>query len=105
MGEQWHSLALLALRNGEIVLGDRLLVVPYEKLVSDPRRWTTRILAHCNLAEEAAPHAPHHNARAVGTASVMQVRRPISTRPLVAPSHTGATWGNSSIPGRPDLLR
>jgi len=80
MGEQWHSLALLALRNGEIVLGDRLLVVPYEKLVSDPRRWTTRILAHCNLAEEAAPHAPHHNARAVGTASVTQVRRPISIK-------------------------
>lgn len=89
-GQQWScDLASIAqhmreedalLAHWQGVLGDRLLVVPYEKLVGDPRRWTTRILAHCNLAEEAAPHAPHLNARTVGTASVMQVRRPISSK-------------------------
>ncbi len=70
--------ALLAHWQG--VLGERLLVVPYEELVRDPRHWTARILGHCNLAEETAPYAPHENVRAVGTASVMQVRRPISSK-------------------------
>jgi len=58
-------------------LGDRLLVVPYEALVTDQDAWTRRILAHCRLAEEPQVFAPHENRRAVATASMMQVRRPI----------------------------
>ncbi|MGZ5816629.1 MAG: tetratricopeptide repeat-containing sulfotransferase family protein [Croceibacterium sp.] len=59
-------------------LGERLLVVPYESLVADPPAWIGRILAHCGLAEEAQPFAPHENPRPVTTSSVMQVRRPIN---------------------------
>jgi tetratricopeptide (TPR) repeat protein len=59
------------------VLGDRLLLVPYEALVADPATWTRRILAHCGLAEEPQVFVPHQNQRVVVTASTMQVRRPI----------------------------
>jgi tetratricopeptide (TPR) repeat protein len=60
------------------ILGERLLVVPYEDLVTEPEPWTRRILAHCDLPEEPQVFAPHENARAVTTASAMQVRRPIN---------------------------
>jgi hypothetical protein len=60
------------------ILGERLLVVPYEELVAGPEGWIRRILAHCGLAEEAQVFAPHLNSRPVATASMMQVRRPIN---------------------------
>jgi len=60
------------------ILVDRLLVVPYEKLATEPEPWIKRILAHCRLPEEPGPFAPHENARAVTTTSAMQVRRPIN---------------------------
>jgi len=60
------------------ILGDRLLVVPYERLVTEPEAWIRRILAHCGLAEEPQVFAPHEAERLVTTASVMQVRRPIN---------------------------
>jgi len=60
------------------ILGDRLLVVPYEALVDDPSGWTRRILGHCGLSEEPQAFVPHERARTVTTASVMQVRRPVS---------------------------
>ena len=59
------------------VLGERLLVVPYEALVAEPETWTRRLLAHCGLADEPGPFAPHENARPVTTTSAMQVRQPI----------------------------
>lgn len=60
------------------ILGDRLLVVPYEALVTEPGSWIRRILAHCGLAEEPQVFAPHENARPIETASMLQVRRPIN---------------------------
>lgn len=60
------------------ILGERLLVVPYEELVSEPDPWIRRILTHCGLAEEPPAFAPHENTRVVTTASTMQVRRPIN---------------------------
>ncbi|MBO9575380.1 MAG: sulfotransferase [Sphingobium sp.] len=60
------------------ILGDRLLVLSYEDLVTDPETWIRRVLAHCGLAEEAKVFAPHENPRPVPTASLAQVRRPIS---------------------------
>jgi hypothetical protein len=60
------------------ILGERLLVVPYEELVGEPDGWIRRILAHCSLAEEPKVFAPHENPRRVATASMMQVRRPIN---------------------------
>ena len=59
------------------ILGERLLIVPYEELVSDPQAWTGRLLAHCGLAEDPRMSASHENGRAVATASMLQVRRPI----------------------------
>lgn len=64
------------------VLGSRLLVVPYEDLVSDPASWTRSILAHCGLAEEPQVFTPHENKRHIGTASVMQVRQPINRKAI-----------------------
>lgn len=60
------------------ILGDRLLVVPYEGLVDDPATWIRRILAHCGLPEEPQVFAPHENRLHVATASMSQVRRPIN---------------------------
>ncbi|MGZ3245721.1 MAG: tetratricopeptide repeat-containing sulfotransferase family protein [Croceibacterium sp.] len=60
------------------VLGDRLLVVPFESLVSEPDPWIRRIIGHCNLAEEPQVFAPHENQGMVMTASAVQVRRSIN---------------------------
>ncbi|OYX08474.1 MAG: hypothetical protein B7Z08_09205 [Sphingomonadales bacterium 32-68-7] len=60
------------------ILGERLLVIPYESLASEPEPWIRRLLAHGGLPEEPQPFAPHENPRAVATASTMQVRRPIN---------------------------
>lgn len=60
------------------ILGDRLLIVPFEGLVTEPERWTRRLLAHCGLPEEPAVFAPHENRHPVTTSSVMQVRQPIN---------------------------
>jgi tetratricopeptide (TPR) repeat protein len=60
------------------VLPDRILTVPYEALASDPEAWIVRILAHVGLEPEPAVFTPHLQQRAVQTASVAQVRQPIS---------------------------
>lgn len=65
--EQWQA-----------ILGDRLLVVPFEELATEPAPWIRRILSHCRLAEEPQVFAPHENRQPVITASAMQVRRPIN---------------------------
>jgi tetratricopeptide (TPR) repeat protein len=61
-------------------LGDRLLVVPFEALVTEPDTWIRTILSHCGLAEEPQVFVPHENKRVVTTASAMQVRQPINRR-------------------------
>lgn len=60
------------------ILGERLLVVPYESLATAPEQWIHRILSHCGLAEEPQVFTPHKSSRVVRTASMMQVRRPIN---------------------------
>jgi hypothetical protein len=67
------------LRQWQAVLGDRLLVVPYEGLAADPETWIGRLLTHCGLAPEPQVFAPHENARPVTTASAIQVRRRIDS--------------------------
>jgi tetratricopeptide (TPR) repeat protein len=64
------------------ILGDRLMVVPYEHLASEPEPWIRRILAHCGLSEENSAFAPHKNRRVVATSSVMQVRKPIGRQAI-----------------------
>lgn len=64
------------------ILGERLLVVPYDELVTKPDSWIRRILGHCGLGAEPATFAPHENRRVVNTASVMQVRKPINRKAI-----------------------
>jgi tetratricopeptide (TPR) repeat protein len=66
------------------VLGDRILVVNYEELVSDSAAQIARIMGHCGLPMEEATLTPERNRRAVTTNSVAQVRQPISTRSIGA---------------------
>lgn len=58
---------------------DRILTVPYEELVQDPDTWIPRILSHAGLEMEPQVMAFHETKRSVRTASVQQVRAPIST--------------------------
>lgn len=58
---------------------DRILVVPYEDMVRDPQDWVGRILTHAGLSPEPQVHESHKTKRSVKTASVSQVRQPIST--------------------------
>lgn len=58
---------------------DRIMTVPYEDLVSDPQTWIRKILVHAGLPEEPQVFEPHKSKRAVATASMAQVRSPIST--------------------------
>jgi tetratricopeptide (TPR) repeat protein len=58
---------------------ERILTVPYEGLVQDPGAWVPRILTHAGLEMEPQVMAFHETRRSVRTASVQQVRAPIST--------------------------
>ncbi len=61
------------------VFPDRILVVPYEELVSSPAEWAQSLQRHFGLPIEAGLENPPRNDQAVRTASVGQVREPIST--------------------------
>lgn len=64
---------------------DRILTIPYEKMVADPKPWISKILAHAGLSEEPGVFEPHkQEARSVLTASVAQVREPISAKQVGA---------------------
>ncbi len=58
---------------------ERILVVPYESLVNAPEEWIPRILDHAGLPDEPQVREFHATKRNVRTASVQQVRAPIST--------------------------
>lgn len=62
------------------VLGDQILVVPFDGLVSNPGYWTRQINAHAGLELEPAQLTPDRTARTVITSSVAQVREPINQR-------------------------
>jgi Sulfotransferase family len=60
-------------------LGEGLIEVDYETLVTDPEPEIRRILAACGLAFEPACLEPHNTRGPVRTASIVQVREPITT--------------------------
>jgi tetratricopeptide (TPR) repeat protein len=66
------------------ILGKQILFVEYEQLVSDPETAIARIAAHCQLDVQPAMLSPHETRRIVSTASVMQVREPITTSAIDA---------------------
>jgi len=57
---------------------DRIFIVPYEELVSAPGHWSTRLQEHFGLPVQDLESALPQD-RAVRTASVTQVKQPIST--------------------------
>lgn len=59
-------------------LGERMLVVSYADLVERPEPEIVRMLDHCRLPRQSGLLDFHRSARAVRTASVAQVRRPIN---------------------------
>lgn len=58
---------------------DQILPVQYEDLARAPDDWIPKILTHAGLAMEPGVLNFHQNQRSVRTASVQQVRSPIST--------------------------
>lgn len=60
------------------VFPDKILVVPYEELVTDPAHWAERLQRHFALPFEAGIERAPKDPRPIGTASVAQVREPIS---------------------------
>jgi hypothetical protein len=58
---------------------DRILTIDYQELVADPAMWIPRIAEHCGLDVEPALFESHRTKREVTTASVQQVRSPITT--------------------------
>lgn len=67
------------MRHWDEVLPGRVLRVHYEALVSAPEVEIRRLLDHCGLPWSDEVMRFHDNARPVRTASLSQVRRPIST--------------------------
>lgn len=61
-------------------LGDALLMVGYEDLVTDQAGVTAQVLAHVNLPWAEACLSPHLGQGPVGTASASQVRAPVHNR-------------------------
>ena len=58
---------------------ERIILVPYEELVHSPAEWSERLQQHFGLPIEAGIEAALPKDRAVRTASVTQVKQPIST--------------------------
>ena len=65
------------MRHWRAALGDALLVIRYEELVTDQEAMTRRLLAHCGLPWQAACLDFHSSSGAVLTASAVQVRSPL----------------------------
>jgi Flp pilus assembly protein TadD len=63
----------------QVLFGEQIFEANYERMVQDAEAEITRLLEFCGLEPEAACYAFHRNTRAVRTASVTQVRRPIYT--------------------------
>jgi len=61
------------------VFPDRILTVPYEDLVTSPASWALRLQEHFGLQPEAGIESKAPADRTIGTASVSQVREPVST--------------------------
>lgn len=62
----------------DVLPAGRVLELDYEALVARPEQETRRLLAHCGLDWDERCLEFHTNARAVRTASLGQVRQPIS---------------------------
>lgn len=73
------------------LFGERILVMDYQELVKQPRSSIEAIARHAGLESEESMHRFHENKRAVRTASLQQVRKPITTA-AVGQSAPYAPW-------------
>lgn len=73
------------------LLPDRTRVLHYEDLVSDPETEMRRCLEFCGLPWDDAVLDPAGSSRAVNTASIAQVRRPVNRDSVAAWHHYGAS--------------
>ncbi len=64
------------------VFGDRILTVPYEELVSDPKTYSQKVAEFCDIEWSEAMMHPEQNKQQVRTASIDQVRKKISTKSI-----------------------
>jgi tetratricopeptide (TPR) repeat protein len=78
LGAQYRRYATV-MDHWDRVLPGRVLRVHYERLVSDPEPEIRRLLEHCGLPWSDEVMRFYENSRPVRTASLSQVRRPIST--------------------------
>ena len=72
---------------------ERILTVPYEELVRDPAEWIPRIVDYAGLPMEPQVLEFHRTTRRVRTASVQQVRSPISAARIGAAEACGQHMG------------
>ncbi|WP_050603312.1 sulfotransferase [Ruegeria sp. 6PALISEP08] len=64
------------------VFGDKILTVPYEKLVADPETYSKQVSAFCGIEWSETMMRPEENTKLVRTASIDQVRNKISTKSI-----------------------
>lgn len=65
-------------------LSERILVTPYESLVSDPESWMPKLARHCGLEYDPAMAEFHRSGGGAATASMAQVREPVHTRSVAS---------------------
>ncbi len=66
----------------ETIFGDRILTVPYEKLVADPETYSRQVADFLGLEWHETMMHPEKNKKQVRTASIDQVRKKISTKSI-----------------------
>lgn len=66
----------------DTVFGNRILTVPYEDLVADPKTYSQQVAAFCDLEWNETMMHPEKNTKQVRTASIDQVRNKISTKSI-----------------------
>jgi tetratricopeptide (TPR) repeat protein len=71
----WHRL----MRHWQAVLGERVLIVTYEDLVTAPQQTVRSVLSHCQLPWQEACLRFFERPGSVTTASAAQVRQPLYT--------------------------
>lgn len=64
------------------IFGDRILTVPYEKLVADPETYSKIVAKFCGIEWHQSMMHPEDNTKQVRTASIDQVRSKISTKSI-----------------------
>jgi Tfp pilus assembly protein PilF len=77
LGRQYLRYSKLMKHWHNVLPPDRILDVRYEDIVADPEREARRMLDYLGLTWDSACLRFHENRRAVHTASVTQVRKPI----------------------------